>query len=498
MQERYPRTESMAVLLITTDASPPHNEADFAATSLGASLRAQTCPRWTLDRGRRDIKATISVDRHSVLHERAVATVLDCFDAQPEIDLLIADAIVDGRSRRRSAWSPAGVISQPHELDLLACRGSASMPGIVGRIQAVTGPAAQPWHLPAPLVRRTGSCGHSPELDAAIAAFVTARMPGSEVSPGPREGTYVVQPTPDLPPTTVIIATAGTLDDAGIPLVHRAIAAVNATGTGTEIVLVVGDEYLGDPTSLAQFDSCRLVRRPPGPWSFSASVNLGLLTSPTDHILLLNDDIEHLDTIWLQQLSSHLNDSSVGAVGALLFYPDRTVQHIGMITDDAYPLHSFVGVSETDLSVHGMDLARDAIAVTGACLLARRRDLLQVGGLNPALPYSFNDADLCLKLHRHGLRVVIEPAARLIHHEGASRPPVIQSWEWDRFVGRWGEVVDPWYHPAHHRPDDPHNRRANADHLAPRDIPFITIPRRADVRSRVHHCRMQAVTALDR
>ena len=475
----------MPVALITTEDSRHLNEGTFDDTPLGASLRSQTNSRWTLDDSRDDITATISVDAHSSLHERAVEIVLHLFHSQPGLELLIADAIVAGLSQPRSAWSPAAVISQPHELDLLACRGHSPIHGIAGRIQAVTKPTAAPWHLPAPLVRRAKAPGSTAELDAAIGAFVAAQMPGSEAGFGPRAGTYVVKPVQNPPPTTVIIPTAGVLDHAGAPMVHRAITAVNSTKANTEIMLVVGNEYLGDPTDLLQFDRCRLIRRPPGPWNFSETINLGLLACQTEHVLLLNDDIKHIDTTWLHQMSGHLNDPSVGAVGALLLYPDRTVQHVGIIIDDAVPSHSFTGLSESELSAHGMDLARDTVAVTGACLLARRRDLLQVGGLNLDLPCSYNDVDLCLKLHRSGFRVVIEPSARLIHYESASRSLDIAEWEWSRFLGRWGTVVDPWYHPAHLLPNGPRDQPANAGHPAPSDTAFSTIPRCPEIQSRM-------------
>ena len=129
------------------------------------------------------------------------------------------------------------------------------------------------------------------------------------------------------------------------------------------------------------------------------------------------------------------------------------------------------------------------MSVTGACLLARRCDLVAVGGLCEEFPLSFGDVDLCMKLRRFGLRVVVEPAAVLVHFESASRYPQIRKQEWDRFIYRWGEVVDPWYHPAFHRPDDPENLRLNADHLDPVDQDGQWSPRDTAIRSRVHHSR---------
>jgi GT2 family glycosyltransferase len=167
------------------------------------------------------------------------------------------------------------------------------------------------------------------------------------------------------------------------------------------------------------------------------------------------------------------------------------VQHAGVVLDDAWPLHPFVGADPAGLGEHGADVARDVVAVTGACLMARRADLLAVGALSTDFPLSFNDVDLCVRLRRRGLRVVIEPGAVIVHHETLTRTPEISAEEWDRWIGRWGEIEDPWYHPGHHRPDDPDDLRRNADHLPPHPddrSPPVRL-RTTRLRCRVHRAR---------
>ncbi|MCQ3812075.1 MAG: glycosyltransferase family 2 protein [Acidimicrobiia bacterium] len=220
-----------------------------------------------------------------------------------------------------------------------------------------------------------------------------------------------------------------------------------------EVIVVVGDEFQGEsPRSLDGFP-VRVVNRGPGTFDFSKAINSGLLASQGALALLLNDDIEAEDSDWLGRMAAHLDDPTIGAVGATLLYPDRSIQHIGIEIKDAHPIHSLRGCPLTDAEAHGADVARDVISVTGACLLARRQDLLAVGALSPVFPASYGDIDLCLRLLRSGLRVVVEPAATLVHHESSSREPVIEHWEWERFVHRWGEMTDPWCHLRDHRPD---------------------------------------------
>ena len=180
---------------------------------------------------------------------------------------------------------------------------------------------------------------------------------------------------------------------------------------------------------------------------------------------MLNDDIEAESPGWLRRMAACLNDPTIGAVGATLLYPDRSIQHIGIEFDDGQPIHSLRGRQLSEAAAFAGDTARDVACVTGACLLARRRDLLAVGGMSIEFPVSYGDIDLCLRLHRSGLRVVVAPAAILIHHESASREPIIEPWEWDRFVFRWGEAAD-WEHtPANSESDHSYDSPMTADQV---------------------------------
>ncbi|RMH76760.1 MAG: glycosyltransferase family 2 protein, partial [Actinomyces sp.] len=304
------------------------------------------------------------------------------------------------------------------------------------------------------------------------------------VAPGPIPGTVRLVPlTERHPRVTVIVPTAGR--GRPRPLVTACLAALDRTeGVELDVIVVVDTAYTGDPEDLlvGRHHPTRLLERPPGPFDFAAACNRGLVEAGGDAVLLLNDDVEALDPLWLARMVAHLDDPGVGVVGARLVYPDHTLQHIGVVIDDARPLHPFVGASLDHPGPWGLlRHPREVVAVTGACLLARRTDLVALGGLSREFPLSFNDTDLCLKMLAAGRRVVVEPDAVCIHHESASRAPQITSAEWDAWIARWGAVEDPWYHPAYHRPRH-EDRRLDADHLPPSTPPD---PRRATVRDTV-------------
>lgn len=261
--------------------------------------------------------------------------------------------------------------------------------------------------------------------------------------------------------TSIIIPSAGhALPGAETSMLDRCLATLaRLEPLSKEVIVVVGDEFQGEPPRQVNGLPVKVIYRGPGAFDFSRAVNCGLLASGGDLVLMLNDDIEAESTDWLGQMAAHLDDPTIGVVGATLLYPDRSIQHIGIEVADTQPIHSFRGCQLSEAAAAGADMARDVISVTGACLLARRRDVLAVGGMSLEFPSSYGDIDLCLRLLRSGLRVVVEPAATLMHHESASRPPVIEPWEWERFLARWGEEADSWPLPVNsatgHRYDSP-------------------------------------------
>ncbi len=250
--------------------------------------------------------------------------------------------------------------------------------------------------------------------------------------------------------TSIIIPSAGrTLPGAETSMLNRCLATLALLEPlPKEVIVVVGDELQGELPRQINSLPVEVIHRGPGAFDFSRAVNCGLLASGGDLVLMLNDDIEAETTDWIGKMAAHLDDPTIGVVGAALLYPDRSIQHIGIEIGDAQPIHSFRGCQLSEAAAAGADVARDVISVTGACLLTRRRDLLNVGGMSREFPSSYGDIDLCLRLLRSGLRVVVEPAATLIHHESASRPPVIEPWEWERFINRWGEKADSWHLPV--------------------------------------------------
>lgn len=68
-----------------------------------------------------------------------------------------------------------------------------------------------------------------------------------------------------------------------------------------------------------------------GNFNYAAECNLGVSRAQGSIIVLLNNDVELISPRWLDELVGHALQPGVGLVGALLLFPDDTIQHAGVI-----------------------------------------------------------------------------------------------------------------------------------------------------------------------
>jgi GT2 family glycosyltransferase len=162
------------------------------------------------------------------------------------------------------------------------------------------------------------------------------------------------------------------------------------------------------------------------PFNYSAINNYAVQHCTGEILGFINNDVEVLNTGWLTEMVSHALRLEVGAVGALLYYPDMTVQHGGVVVGmHGVADHAFKGAdpqSVTDDPFGMLRSVRSTDAVTAAAMLVSKAKFRAVGGFDEhRLKIAFNDVDLCLKLRQQDLKIIYTPYARLIHHESKSR-----------------------------------------------------------------------------
>lgn len=262
---------------------------------------------------------------------------------------------------------------------------------------------------------------------------------------------------PDPPPrVSIIIPTRDRL-----PLLRNCVESVLQHTRYPDIELVVVDNQSSEPGTLAYLDDLRSSGRATvlvhdAPFNYSAINNRAVSLCAGQVLCLLNNDIEVISGGWLEEMVGQALRPGIGAVGAMLYYPDDTIQHAGVILGlGGVANHVHVG-QPAGFPGHGARalVAQNMTAVTGACMVVRRDAYEQVGGLDERLHVAFNDIDFCLRLREAGYRNLWTPFARLYHHESASRGREDSDEKIRRFLGevqfmedRWGELLqrDPAY-----------------------------------------------------
>lgn len=325
-------------------------------------------------------------------------------------------------------------------------------------------------HVPAILCHRTLDPDVAPVWNAeqareVLRAHLACIGDDSSVMPCPLapQWSRLVRPLPlQLPLVSVLVPTRDRAD-----LLVRCVTSL-LTGTNySNLELLIIDNGSSEPESvnllqrLSGDPRVQILHRP-GPFNFSALNNDAARHARGEILVLLNSDTEALHPDWLREMVSHALRPDVGAVGARLLYPDRRVQHAGVVLDGqrGVPVvHQLRLSAASDPGPDGeLALVRNVSAVTGACLAIRRSVFLEIGGLDEEnLPVGYNDIDLCMRVGDHGYRVLVTPFAELLHLESATRGDDGEDAEkrlrdqretaW--FRATWGSMLteDPFHNP---------------------------------------------------
>ena len=196
-----------------------------------------------------------------------------------------------------------------------------------------------------------------------------------------------------------------------------------------------------------------------GDFNYSRINNLGVANAQGEYILLLNNDTKVITLDWIEELLMYAQREDVGAVGAKLYYEDKTIQHAGVVLGlGAHRTagHSHYRVSSSNLGYMGrLCYAQNVMAVTGACLMMKRALFTELGGLDEDFAVSLNDVDLCVRAWKAGYVNVFTPFAELYHFESISRgldnageKAARYERESEAFRTKWKEVLeegDPYY-----------------------------------------------------
>lgn len=213
-----------------------------------------------------------------------------------------------------------------------------------------------------------------------------------------------------------------------IELLKKALPSIleNTEYESYEIVLVDNQsreqktiEYLKE---ISQNEKIRVLKYDK-PYHFGKINNWAVDQIDSDHMLMLNNDIEVLNKGWLTSMLELSQLPEVGLVGAKLYYPNGQIQHAGIVL----ALGDSAGHAYRTLpgNTYGFDSPvvniKNYISVTCACAMIKRDLFKRIGSFDEELEPVFQDVDLGIKLYDSGYYNVYTPYAELTHYESISR-----------------------------------------------------------------------------
>ncbi|SFJ31734.1 glycosyltransferase family 2 protein [Methylobacterium brachiatum] len=424
----------------------------------------------------------IRVFGDGVLVPGAAARIAAAFAADPELQAVYGDALIQDRARGpvRPLLPPVfdtDLLAAVDYLEpLLACR-----PGALAPETQPSGPADAAFQIAERYGART--IGHLPEILA-----IRRGDPADTVSPAGEGGRHrhrdalrrhldrsgqtasrivvdghgllqVEHPLPDPRPlVSVIVPTRDRLD-----LLRPCLDSLAACTDWPNLEILVCDNDSREPETLAFLQNLEREGRGgvvpcPGPFNFAAMNNAAAARARGALLVFVNNDVEAFRPDWLARMAREALRPEIGAVGARLLDGEGRIQHGGIVLGTGglvtHAHRHFPGDAPGYLA--GLRATHAVSAVTAACLMVETRKFRSVGGFDDAdFAVDFNDVDLCLRLNAAGHHTLLVPGAVLHHRESASR-------RWTReararhereiaaLKKRWGPLLvqDPHYHPG--------------------------------------------------
>lgn len=289
--------------------------------------------------------------------------------------------------------------------------------------------------------------GASAALERARQEFASNEVKVQPILPAEPAATPLASlkfPEPDAAPKASII----------IPVYNKfaytaaCLASLQQEGATLSFEVIVVDDGSSDETeeSLKSVPGLRYHRNAEN-LGFVGACNAGAALARGEYLVFLNNDTV-VRPGWLDALIHTFSQHErVGLVGAKLVYPDGRLQEAGGIifADGSGWNYGRFG----DPANPAFNYVREVDYCSGAAIAIANRLFQTLGRFDQRYaPAYYEDTDLAFKVREHGLRVLYQPAATVIHFEGITsgtdtgsgtkRYQVINQ---GKFLERWQSVL---------------------------------------------------------
>lgn len=232
-------------------------------------------------------------------------------------------------------------------------------------------------------------------------------------------------------------------------MTRRCVESVLGTTRRLDVEIIVVDDC-SPPGSLDEIRSMAEVRYLMNEVNqgFIKSCNRGGREASGEVLVFLNNDTICLPG-WIEPLVDCLeNNSLCGLVGAKLIYPNGSLQEAGAVVWSSGEGHQ-VGRGRNSNEPEFRHV-REVDYCSGACLAIRQREFLALNGFDTFFsPAYYEDTDLAFRIRQLGLKVLVQPASRIIHLEGATGGMDLNSGVKKhqaenrlKFLSRWRDVLE--------------------------------------------------------
>jgi len=156
---------------------------------------------------------------------------------------------------------------------------------------------------------------------------------------------------------------------------------------------------------------------------FARANNRGLARAQASYTVLLNPDTEPQPRSLTEMVGFMEAHPRAGAASPRLVRPNGSTQPYAFGGDPSpgyLVRRAFALARKTYLHDWGTREPQQVDWVSGACLMARREAVQQVGGLDENMFMYFEDNDWCRRMRLAGWQVWYNPSAEVIHIGGAS------------------------------------------------------------------------------